>query len=112
MSEDKLHQSCFVWWNNFIRPEYGGVMWHTPNEGIRNVVEQGRQNGMGFIAGIPDLCLCFKQKAYFFELKTHKGKLSSAQKEVRSELIKNGFDFYEIRDLENFKKIIHEILVS
>lgn len=62
------------------------------------------------INGMPD-CTFFKDgKTFFVEFKTAIGKQSELQKYVESELIKQGFKYFLIRDLKEFQKIITELI--
>lgn len=57
--------------------------------------------------GYADLEVLFKNgKAVFFEFKDKKNVLSKEQIEIKEYLIKNGFDYYEIRNIEKFYKIV------
>ena len=49
-------------------------------------------------------------KTFFVEFKTAIGKQSELQKYVESELIKQGFKYFLIRDLKEFQKIITEMI--
>jgi hypothetical protein len=61
------------------------------------------------INGYPD-CTFFKDgKTFFVEFKTEIGKQSKLQQYVESELISQGFKYFLIRDLKEFKKSIVEL---
>jgi len=61
------------------------------------------------VNGYPDATFFKDGKTFFVEFKTAIGKQSELQKYVESELIKQGFKYYLIRDLKEFQKIITEM---
>ena len=46
-----------------------GVTFSVPNEGLRTGRAGGRFKQAGMLAGMPDLCLIWRGRAYFIELK-------------------------------------------
>ena len=64
----------------------------------------------GLMVGVSDLIVVINSKTVFFEVKTEKGKQSPKQIEFE-ETIKNlNQDYYIVRSLEQFKKIIQTYL--
>jgi len=61
------------------------------------------------VNGFPDASFFKDGKTFFVEFKTAIGKQSKLQEYVESELIKQGFKYYLIRDLKEFQKIIIEM---
>ena len=61
------------------------------------------------VNGYPDATFFKDGKTFFVEFKTEIGKQSELQKYVESELIKQGFKYFLIRDLKEFQKIIIEL---
>jgi len=61
------------------------------------------------VNGFPDATFFKDGKTFFVEFKTAIGKQSKLQEYVESELVKQGFKYYLIRDLKEFQKIIIEI---
>ncbi len=61
------------------------------------------------VNGFPDATFFKDGKTFFVEFKTEIGKQSKLQEYVESELVKQGFKYYLIRDLKEFQKIITEI---
>jgi hypothetical protein len=61
------------------------------------------------VNGFPDATFFKDGKTFFVEFKTEIGKQSKLQEYVESELIKQGFKYYLIRDLKEFQKIIIEM---
>lgn len=65
----------------------GAVYFHIPNGGSRHVREAAKLKRMGVKAGIPDLCIIWRRRAIFIELKraadpirkTRAGRLSDEQ---------------------------------
>jgi hypothetical protein len=61
------------------------------------------------VNGFPDASFFKDGKTFFVEFKTAIGKQSKLQEYVESELVKQGFKYYLIRDLKEFQKIIIEM---
>ena len=61
------------------------------------------------VNGYPDATFFKDGKTFFVEFKTAIGKQSELQKYVESELIKQGFKYFLIRDLKEFQKIIIDL---
>jgi len=61
------------------------------------------------VNGYPDATFFKDGKTFFVEFKTAIGKQSKLQEYVESELIKQGFKYFIIRDLKEFQKIITEM---
>jgi len=58
------------------------------------------------VNGFPDSALFKDGKTIFVEFKAEKGSQSILQKYVESELVNNGFKYYLIRSLKEFKEIV------
>lgn len=68
----------------------------------------------GLVTGFPDVMLLLpNSKILFVEFKApkpHTSRLSLEQKQIGERLNKLGFNYYVIRDLDNFKKLVVENL--
>lgn len=62
--------------------------------------------GMGMKAGVPDLLIVYDQRAYFVELKSAKGVLSEAQKEVHAALWRAKTPVAVVRSLDEFRALL------
>ena len=56
--------------------------------------------------GYPDLTLFKDNKTTFIEVKNEKGIQSELQKYVQKQLEKEGFKYFLVRSLDEFKKIV------
>ena len=82
------------------RSASGLVWWHTPNGGRRNPVEAAIFSGLGVRPGVADLILLHDGRAFALELKTERGRPTTAQMQFISEFraaggeasIANGLD--------------------
>ena len=70
----------------------GAVAFAIPNGGKRSAREAARMKGLGVTAGIPDLCVVYRGRAAFLELKAKRGVMSPAQKAMQKRLIYAGAD--------------------
>jgi hypothetical protein len=110
-SEDQLQAHCFQWtWNQF--PETRKLFFSVPNGGTRNTIEAAKFKATGLIAGVADMILLWKAKAYFFEFKFENGKQSQSQKEFEFNVIMQGFDYYLVKDADEFKIIFTKIVTK
>ena len=82
-----------------------------PNGGLRSPKVAARMRGTGTRAGVPDLCVIFRGHALFLELKTPRGVMSAAQKEMQKRLIYCGAEVMLIRSLEDCEKALREACV-
>jgi hypothetical protein len=57
-----------------------------PNGLMRSQKARARAQGEGVMAGVPDLCVVYRGRAYFIELKSRRGVMSPAQREMARRL--------------------------
>jgi len=108
-NEDRLQFEAYKWYHNNHLDNLG-LLFSVPNGGFRNPREAMKLKATGVVKGVADLVFLWKGKAYFLELKTAKGKQSTAQKEWQKTVERHNFDYFIVRDLETFKKIINKIM--
>ena len=77
------------------------------------IVNEAKKNGYTVlkvvkcnITGYPDLTLFKDNSTIFVEVKNEKGIQSEIQKYVQKQLENQGFKYYLVRSLEEFKQII------
>ena len=77
------------------------------------IVNEAKKNGYTVlkvvkcnINGFPDLTLFKDSLTIFIEVKNEKGIQSEIQKYVQKQLEKQGFKYYLVKSLEEFKQII------
>jgi hypothetical protein len=107
-SEGKIQQEIVMWFNNNYclkthNPRCS--IFSVPNEG-RNVREQIYKKTLGMKTGVSDLIVLMPERCVFVEVKTEIGKQSDKQKDFQNLVENIGFEYYVIRCLEDFKKII------
>lgn len=61
-----------------------------PNERASSARNMNKMKMIGLKPGIPDLCIIYKSKHYYLELKKEKGTKSSSQIKTQKQLIENG----------------------
>lgn len=62
--------------------------------------------GLGCYPGIPDRILHYKGSVIYLEIKTGRGKLSSAQQAFREQCERDKIPYYIIRSLEDLQVIL------
>lgn len=109
MSEARLQQECFMWFNNSF-PDLRGLLCYNLNN-----TEGGRRGNinkfLGIIPGRSDMVLYFEGKAIMIELKTEIGTQSANQKKWQSLVEKNGFEYFIVRSLSEFQNLIKTIVL-
>ena len=107
--ESILQAKCFKWfWNN--HHEYRGMLCYNLNNS-RNKIEGARNKQMGLIEGRADMTLYLNKTAYFFEFKTpYSGVQSKEQNTWQTTVEKAGYKYYVIARLEEFQRIIKQII--
>lgn len=102
-TEERIQQEIFLFANNtfcLAGMHTRGIIFHVPNQG------QYRLTGIGVKAGVSDLIFIFKGKCLFIEVKTPAGKISLAQSDFQKRIEENGFKYYLVRSLQDFKSIM------
>lgn len=107
-TEGKIQADCYKWFHNTY-PEYRGLLYHNFNN-PRNRVQGARMVAMGLIKGVADLSFLWNKTIYFIEIKTPEGKQKAHQIKWEELVTSYGFNYYIIRDKEEFKKLITEII--
>lgn len=80
ISEARLHEQVFAYLSWALA--FGALAFHVPMGGSRDAREARNLKKLGSRAGIPDLVIISKGRAYFIELKAETGRLSASQKSM------------------------------
>lgn len=107
-TESKIQQECFQWFFNAYCLKASVprcYMFSVPNEGS-SAKEQMYKKMLGMRSGVSDMIVLLPNKVLFIEFKDEKGKQSDNQIEFEQIVTDLGFDYYLVRSLEQFKKII------
>jgi len=107
-SEGKIQQEIIVFFrNNYCLKHHNprSAIFSVPNDSS-NAKEQMRKIATGLMAGVSDLICIHNGKVLFIECKDDKGRQSDKQKEFQERVEAQGFSYYLVRSLEDFKKII------
>jgi len=111
-TENQIQKTYLLWlWLNY--PAVHKVTFSIPNSGKRTWGYAAKLKQEGMKAGIPDLLMCFPVHPYhglFIEFKSKKGKLTSAQKEMISELKNKGYQVFVCYSVEEAIDITIEYL--
>ncbi|HSM79197.1 MAG TPA: VRR-NUC domain-containing protein, partial [Bryobacteraceae bacterium] len=79
-----------------------------PNAAKRGVVEGAMMKRMGTRAGMPDVCVLYRGRAYFLELKAAKGRVSSNQAGTIDRLAQTGCPAEVVRTIEEAQAALLE----
>jgi len=107
-SEDKIQSDCYVWFHNTY-PNLRGLLCYNLNNS-KNKIDGARNKAKGLIAGRSDMVLYYQSNAIMIEFKTSDGSQSVGQKEWESLVRNQGFQYYIVRSLEEFKSLILMLL--
>ena len=108
MNENIIQQQIYLWFNNnyCLKTHKNRCMiFSVPNDSI-NAIETKRKINTGLLKGASDLIVVLPNKILFVELKTEKGIQSENQKDFQNRIELLGFEYYLIRSLDQFKKLI------
>lgn len=98
-TENRIQQEMVLWFNKTF-PNERGMLFHVANE------QQHHKIGIGVVAGVSDLILLRNKTAYFIEVKTPIGRQSPKQKRWQAKVEAQGYEYFIVRNLDEFKKII------
>lgn len=102
--ESKLQIACVKW----FRLQYpNAIIFSIPNGGGRSTREAGILKAEGVLAGVADLQVISKGKAFFIEMKTEKGRQNPNQKAFQEKVNKLGFDYFICRSFDEFQNIVN-----
>jgi len=107
--ENSIQQEIVVWFTNQYCLKHHSprcVIFHCPNGGSRNVLEAINLKRMGVLSGVSDLIVLTPSKMLFIEVKNEVGTQSPAQKEFQARVESLGFQYFIVRSLADFKKIV------
>lgn len=110
-SEDALQQKCYFWfWNTF--PKLRGLLFSVPNGGTRDPREVIKFKQTGLVPGVSDLIFLFDGNCFLIELKRDSKVAKQSKKQLNwQELVENeGFEYFIVRTLTDFKELIFKII--
>jgi hypothetical protein len=99
---EHIIQKSIVRWFKKELPEY--IIFSTNNEACYTRKTYFTEAGM--LNGLADLVIVLPNKIIFVELKTEKTKQSPSQKEFEVKINSLGYNYYVIRSLAEFQKLI------
>lgn len=109
MTESRLQQECYMYFHNNY-PDYRGLYFKIKNEGT-NRVTGALDKATGLVSGVADSCLLVPyQKTIFIEFKTETGVQSKNQKKWQYTIQKYGYEYFIVKNLQDFKKICNTVL--
>lgn len=107
----RLEEPIVISIANYLRLQFGGIFWHTRNEGNDAPQYRHRLKAMGVLAGVPDLTLLWSVngsiRVLFIEVKAQKGRLSDAQEDLIAKLKAIGFPCEVVRSVDDVVKLFH-----
>lgn len=107
--EDTLHFMCVEYLAHAL-PE-DAMFWSTAQTWKAPVQFGVKMKRLGVKAGFPDLCILNNGLLCCIELKSTKGRLSQAQKEMHVRLESAGARVFVCRSLEEVTKALSEFMV-
>lgn len=107
-SEIKIQAECYLWFHNNF-PELRGLLCYNLNNSANPI--QGNQNKqLGLQKGRSDMVFYYKSKAYMIEFKTEDGTQQKEQIEWQRKIEEQGFEYFIIRGIEQFKELIEYLI--
>lgn len=113
-AEQNLQQQVVRVLDAILPPPPDGPVLFAPDAGVQAGGKHaarigGIRKSMGVRAGIPDLCLVWRGRAVFVELKTEKGRLSPAQREMHWALTLAGAAVTTCRSVDEVVEFIETL---
>jgi hypothetical protein len=108
-SEARIQQEIVMFFNNEY-PLLRGCLCYNNNNSVGGY--RGKINKfLGVVKGRSDMVLYHNGISIMIELKTEKGRQSPGQKTWQDLMVSQGFEYYIIRSLEEFKELIVKIIL-
>ena len=104
-TESKIQQEIVMWFRNnycLLKHNPRSVIFSVPNDS-KDVKEQMRKKATGLYAGVSDLICVHFGKVLFIEVKADNGIQSPRQKDFQNIVESQGFEYYVVRSLDEFK---------
>jgi hypothetical protein len=96
--EDNLQRAVVDFLDVALPPD--ALVFAVPNGGKRHAKEAARMKRLGVKAGIPDLCIIWRGRALFVELKAQRGTISIEQREMHRKIEYCGCPVWVCRTLD------------
>lgn len=112
--ESNLQIAC-VRWFRLQFPSIAPLLFSVPNGGRRDAVTGAILKAEGAVAGVSDLLLLFSNGVHqglCIEMKTAKGRQSTAQKEWQKAVEKAGYKYAVVRSFEQFAALISDYIID
>lgn len=108
--EGPIHRQIVSYLRHVLPPD--SIIHHSRNEGnrggIRGKLDGARGKAMGVLPGFPDLLIYTGERGYCLEVKTPKGRLSEAQKDVKERLERQALPYAVVRSVEDTRAALAE----
>lgn len=108
-SENRIQQECYMRFNNKY-PHLRKLLFAVPNGGARSAREGKLFKDTGTVAGVSDMILLYKTRAFCFELKTEIGTQSALQLDWQKKVEAQDIPYIIIRSSDQFMFVIEHIL--
>jgi len=104
LSESQIQSACVMWlWN--AHPQTRGMFFSVTNNS-EHIARAMQRKALGLISGVSDCLFVWRGTLYCFEFKTESGRQSTAQIEWQTKVNQQGINYYVVRSVDEFKKII------
>lgn len=105
--EDALQRAMVDYLDLALPPD--ALCFAIPNGGKRSKVVAAILKRTGVKAGIPDLCIVWRGRAVFLELKAARGHLSAEQREMHRKLTFCGCEVWTVRSVEQAEYLLRSL---
>lgn len=115
-NEEHHLQAACVRWFRLAHPAIAHALFAVPNGGRRDAVTGARLKAEGVLAGVADLILLRSNAhhgALLIEMKTEKGRQSTAQKEWQRRITERGeYKYTVVRTFDEFRQEVNAYLAD
>ena len=95
-----------------ILDQQGTLFFHRSNNNTvyDPIGKRFRSLAKGQKKGFPDILVLFHGKCIGIEVKTDTGRQSKEQKEIEKSFLKQGFEYYVVRSLDDVKNVLGDYI--
>lgn len=108
MTEAQIQAECVKWIRN-ERQHLRGLFFAV-NNNSEHIARAMNRKASGVVPGVSDTILLIDGRAFLIEFKTQSGKQSDSQARWQRLVEANGFEYFIVRSVDEFKELINSLL--
>ena len=101
-------QAAIVVYLRRVLPD--AIVHHSPNEGVRGgkggLIDGHKRKASGVLPGFPDILIFVGGSGYCLEVKSATGKLSTIQRAVQGQILRQGIPYAVVRSIDDARDVL------